>query len=227
MITDSIMVIDDDQDLRDSVVEILENYSYAVIACENAEAALHILADTVPRLVLVDNMMPGMGGMALIPLLKKDYPATKIIMITAFSTVDNAVAAMKSGADDYLAKPFRRDDLLMAVRKMLEMAKFEQQQVDPDMDEALACLANQIRRQILATLAENGEMRFMDITRTLEISDHTKVNFHLKNLKAGNLITQNREKVYRLTPQGKKIYDCLHLFAKKITSQLRRTNPDL
>jgi DNA-binding NtrC family response regulator len=218
MITDSIMVVDDDQDLRDSVVEILEDHGYAVISCENAEAALQKLADAVPRLVLVDNMMPGMGGMALIPLLKKDYPATKIIMITAFSTVDNAVAAMKSGADDYLAKPFRRDDLLVAVRRMLEMVKFEQQQVDPDMDEALACLANQIRRQILATLAENGEMRFMDITRTLGISDHTKVGFHLKNLKAIKLITQNREKVYRLTPQGKKIFDCLHLLAARITS---------
>jgi DNA-binding response OmpR family regulator len=218
MITESILVVDDDQDLRDSVVEILENSGYAVIACETAEAALQKMADVVPRLVLVDNMMPGMGGMALIPLLKKDYPGTKIIMITAFSTVDNAVAAMKSGADDYLAKPFRRDDLLMAVRRMLEMVKFECRQVDPDMDEALACLANQIRRQILTALSENGEMRFMDITRTLGISDHTKVGFHLKNLKTANLITQNREKIYRLTPQGKKIFDCLHLLAKRISS---------
>ncbi len=218
MITENIMVVDDDQDLRDSVVEILENHGYTVIACETAEAALQSMADTVPRLVLVDNMMPGMGGMALIPLLKKDYPATKIIMITAFSTVDNAVAAMKSGADDYLTKPFRRDDLLVAVRRIQERVKFENQQSDPNMDEALACLANQIRRQILATLAEKGAMRFMDITRSLGISDHTKVGFHLKNLKNSNLITQNREKIYRLTPQGKKIFDCLHLFAKNITS---------
>ncbi len=218
MITESIMVVDDDQDLRDSVVEILENYGYAVMACENAEAALEKMAEAVPRLVLVDNMMPGMGGLALIPLLKKDYPGTKIIMITAFSTVDNAVAAMKSGADDYLSKPFRRDDLLMAVRRMLEMVKFEHRQVDPDMDEALACLGSQIRRQILTALSENGEMRFMDITRTLGISDHTKVVFHLKSLKTGNLITQNREKIYRLTPQGKKIFDCLHLLAQRISS---------
>lgn len=211
------MVVDDDRDLRDSVVEILEDQGYTVIACHTAEKALQILSDTIPRLVLIDNMMPGMGGMALIPLLKKDCPGTKIIMITAFSTVDNAVAAMKSGADDYLPKPFRRDDLLMAVRRMLESAKFERQQDVPDMDEALACLANQIRRQILAALSENGEMRFMDITRTLGISDHTKVGFHLKNLKASSLITQNREKIYRLTPQGKKIFDCLHLLAKRIS----------
>jgi DNA-binding response OmpR family regulator len=176
------------------------------------------MADAVPRLVLVDNMMPGMGGMGLLQLLKKDYPGTKIIMITAFSTVDNAVAAMKSGADDYLSKPFRRDDLLMAIRRLLELAKFEHQQVDPDLDGALACLSNQIRRQILAALSENGEMRFMDITRTLGISDHTKVGFHLKTLKASNLISQNRGKIYRLTPQGKKIFDSLHQFALGISS---------
>lgn len=218
MITDTILVVDDDQDLRESVVEILEDAGYVVTACTTAEDALQAMQETTPRLALIDNMMPGMGGMALLPLLKRDYPGTKIIMITAFSTVDNAVAAMRSGADDYLSKPFRRDDLLVAVRRALEVLKFESQQAEPCMDEALACLSNPIRRQILVILAENGEMRFMDITRTLGIRDHTKVNFHLKNLKASNLIGQNREKSYRLTPQGEKIIECLHLLAKRISS---------
>lgn len=86
------------------------------------------------------------------------------------------------------------------------------------MDEALACLSNPIRRQILVTLSTKGEMRFMDITRTLGIGDHTKVNFHLKNLKTNNLISQNREKCYRLTSQGEKIIDCLQLLSKRISS---------
>ena len=119
MITDTIMVIDDDQDLRESIVEILEDDGYTVTACATAEAALQALADKIPRLVLVDNMMPGMGGMALLPLLKRDYPGTKIIMITAFSTVDNAVAAMRSGADDYLSKPINRDELESILSRLL------------------------------------------------------------------------------------------------------------
>ncbi len=217
MITETLMVIDDDQDLRETIVEILEDYGFSVIACATAEAALQAMRQDVPRLVLLDNMMPGMGGMALIPLLKKDYPATKIIMITAFSTVDNAVAAMKSGADDYLTKPFKRDELLVTVRRALEVLKFSEQQSEPCMDEALASLSNPIRRQILTMLSAKGEMRFMDITRTLGIQDHTKVNFHLKNLKSNSLISQNREKTYRLTSQGKKIIDCLHLLSKQIT----------
>jgi FixJ family two-component response regulator len=151
-------------------------------------------------------------------LLKNDFPRIKIIMITAFSTVDNAVAAMKSGADDYLSKPFKREELLVAVKRNLEELKFEKQQLDPAMDEALACLNNQIRRQILAALSMKKEMRFMDIIRYLGISDHTKINFHLKNLKSNNLVSQSREKCYRLTPQGHKMVDMLHLLSQKLSS---------
>lgn len=196
------MVIDDDQDLRESIVEILKGNGFTVIGCESAEDALQKIKFVIPSLIIVDNMMPGMGGLAFIPLVKRNYPSTMIIMITAFSTIDNAVEAMKSGADDYLAKPFRRNELLVAVKRNLEKLKFAQLPSETVMDDALACLANPIRRNILTALSEKKSMRFMDITRHLKISDHTKVNFHLKNLKSNNLICQNRDKEYRLTPEG-------------------------
>ncbi len=218
MTTETIMVIDDDQDLRESIIEILEDNDFAVIGCESAEVALQKIKLQIPDLIIVDNMMPGMGGMAFIPLVKNNYPGIMIIMITAFSTVDNAVAAMKSGADDYLAKPFRRDELLVSVKSNLEKLKFAQMLPETVMNDALACLSNPIRRNILAALSEKKTIRFMDITRHLEISDHTKVNFHLKNLKANNLICQDREKAYRLTPEGQKMVDCLHLLSTKFPS---------
>jgi len=218
MKTKTIMVIDDDLDLRESIIEILEGNNFTAIGCESAEIALEKIEIENPHLIIVDNMMPGMGGMAFIPLVKNKYPSILIIMITAFSTVDNAVAVMKSGADDYLAKPFRRDELLVAVRRHLEGLKFEQMLPETVMDDVLACLSNPIRRNILAALAEKKAMRFMDITRHLEISDHTKVNFHLKNLKSNNLISQDREKNYQLTPQGEKMIDCLHLLSTRFPS---------
>ncbi|MCK5069832.1 MAG: response regulator [Desulfocapsa sp.] len=218
MTAETILVIDDDQDLRESIIEILENNDFIASGCDCAETALEKIKTIPPRLVIVDNMMPGMGGMALMPLLKLDYPSIKIIMITAFSTVENAVSAMKSGADDYLSKPFRRDELLVAVRRNLEELKFSRQLADPGMDDALACLANQIRRQILVALTEEKQMRFMNLTRHLGISDHTKVNFHLKNLKMHKLISQDREKAYQLTPEGEKMIDCLKLLSKRIPS---------
>ena len=218
MTTDLIMVIDDDPDLRASIVDILEENGFSTIACETAEAALKELKITTPRLIIVDNMMPGMGGMAFLPLLENEYPNIKVIMITAFSTVDNAVSAMKSGADDYLAKPFKRDELLIAVKRNLEVLKFEQQLSAQGMDETLSCLSNQIRRQILITLSKKAEMRFMDITRHLEISDHTKVNFHLKNLKSNSLICHDPGKTYSLTRLGVKMVAYLQLFSNKILS---------
>jgi len=212
-----IFVIDDDQDLRESIAEILQQDGFEARCLATAEAALEELQDRAPSLAIVDNMMPGMGGMAFMPLLKQRSPGVKIVMITAFSTIDNAVAAMKSGADDYLAKPFKKDELLVTVRRNLEELKFQEKFAGPDMDEALACLANEIRRQILTALSNKGSMRFMDITRHLGISDHTKVNFHLKNLKANSLVSQRGDKVYSLTPQGKKMVDGLAQLSKKIS----------
>ena len=212
-----ILVIDDDQDLREGIVEILTENGFEALGCENAEAALQKMKIRRPSIVIADNIMPGMGGMALIPIIKRDHPDIKIIMITAFSTVDNAVAAMKSGADDYLAKPFKRDDLLVAVRRNLEVSKIERRHDCPNMDEALACLANPIRRQILDLLAKNKVMRFMDLSRRLGIKDHTKVNFHLKNLKSHHLLSQDRDKCYHLTPQGEKMVECLDLMSKRIS----------
>jgi FixJ family two-component response regulator len=212
-----IFVIDDDQDLRESISEILQQDNFEVRSLATAEAALEELKAGTPSLAIVDNMMPGMGGMAFMPLLKQQCPGVKIIMITAFSTIDNAVAAMKSGDDDYLAKPFKKDELIVAVRRNLEELKFQEKFAGPAMDDTLACLANEIRRQILTALSNKRSMRFMDITRHLGISDHTKVNFHLKNLKTNSLVSQSDDKVYSLTPQGKKMVDGLALLSKKIS----------
>lgn len=214
--SETIWVIDDDNDLRESITEILEDNGFNVRSFASAESALQEVQSQIPSLAIIDNMMPGMGGMAFIPILKKEQSHVKIIMITAFSTVENAVTAMKSGADDYLTKPFKRDDLLVTVQRSLEELKFEQQLTGPGMDDTLACLSNQIRRQILTVLSSKGKVKFMDITRYLMIGDHTKVNFHLKNLKTNSLVSQDREKRYYLTHQGEKMIECLSLLSKKI-----------
>lgn len=214
--SETICIIDDDQDLRESVTEILESNGFKVSSFATAEAALQGFHSQVPSLVIVDNMMPGMGGMAFVSILKKEHPHVKLVMITAFSTVENAVNAMKSGVDDYLAKPFKRGDLLVTVRRSLEEFKFQLQPVGPGMDDALSCLSNQIRRQILTLLSSKGRMRFMDITRHLKISDHTKVNFHLKNLKTNSLVCHDPEKFYVITEQGEKMVECLAVLSKQI-----------
>lgn len=216
MTNEKILIIDDDEELRENLEEILLDNHFTPTACGSAREALELIGENTPDLIIMDNMMPGMTGMSLLPLVKRNYPAIKIIMITAFSTVDNAVEAMKVGADDYIAKPFKRDELIMAVKRNIEAANFTQCVLKNGMDDALFCLSNPIRRQLLLLLSEKQTMRFMDIIRALGIEDHTKVNFHLKSLKTNDLVTQNKNKAYTLTPHGEKIIDCLMLLSHRI-----------
>jgi DNA-binding response OmpR family regulator len=162
--------------------------------------------------------MPGIGGMATLVQLKQRYPGCKVVMMTAFATVDNAVEAMRKGADDYVTKPFRIDDLLATVRRILEQARFAECRFLLDMDSTFNCLANVLRREILQ-LVGRQRIRFMDIVRSLEIEDHTKINFHLKTLRDAGLIRQDDRKFYELTAEGRRIVDCVGHLVKNLTSR--------
>jgi len=204
-----ILVVDDDQDLRENLVEILDEAGFLTDSASDGDEAIDKLINNGFDLVLLDSIMPGMGGMEVLPLIKRRFPQIKVIMLTAFSTVDGAVEAMRKGADDYLTKPFKINDLLVAVRRCLEEAKFVACDELLNMDDTFKCLANATRRKTLALLQEHGKLRFMDITRKLDIDDHTKVNFHLKVLKDTALLQQDGRKYYQLSAKGKKIIECM------------------
>jgi DNA-binding NtrC family response regulator len=217
-VSDKIFVVDDDKDLRENIGEILSDYGFDVTLFVSAELAQEGLKSCKPEIIILDNMMPGIGGMAFIPYVKATYPSVRVIMITAFATIDNAVDAMKAGADDYIQKPFKKDELIVTIKKNLEEKKFSECVVNIDLDDTLSCLSNQVRREILQILHENSGIRFMDITRKLNVTDHTKVNFHLKNLKSNNLIEQNPNKSYKLSDAGTKVIGCMTNMFSKLTS---------
>jgi predicted transcriptional regulator len=85
------------------------------------------------------------------------------------------------------------------------------------MDSTFSCLSNTIRRDILKLIDREQRLRFMDIARHLGIEDHTKMNFHLKLLRNADLVGQDENKYYILTPQGERIMACL--------SKLTKDNP--
>lgn len=208
----SILLVDDDTELRETVTEVLKGEGLEVVSVGDAESALDLVVDTGFDLVLLDLIMPGMGGMTAVPLIKKRSPKTRIIMISAFSTVSNAVEAMRLGADDYITKPFKIEDLLTSVRKNVEEARLDQCWTILDVDGVFNSLSNTTRRQIIWVLKENRSLRFMEIARSLEIQDHTKVNFHLKILKESGVITQDENRAYMLSDFGRHLADCLIIF---------------
>jgi len=213
-----ILVVDDDNEMRDNIMEVLADEDFEIFSAEHGENALEQVKNNSFDLVLLDLLMPGISGMEVLPLIKRESPSTQVIMVTAFSTVDNAVEAMRKGADDYITKPFKINDLRMTVRKCLEQAKFKSCKMLLDMDDTFSSLANSTRREILLLINSEGKIRFMDICRSLEIEEHTKVNFHLKVLKEASLIQQDERKSYALSEAGNKVIDCLNTVVKGLTS---------
>lgn len=212
-----ILIVDDDSEFRSHLIDILLGEGYETDSASSAKEALEKGQTQIFDVVLMDFMMPRMSGIDALQQMLKQQPKTKVIMITAFASVENAVDAIKRGACDYISKPFKVHDFLTTIRRVIEEAKFEDRVEKLDQDKAFNAIASPIRRNILKLLNDTGAMRLMEITRELYIEDHTKVIFHLKMLKEAGIIEQNQEKSYGLSEAGKNVINCL----KKMERVLR------
>jgi len=204
-----ILIVDDDEQLRLNLGGVLNEAGYRTESASSGKEALRLLDAREFDVVLLDYMMPKMSGMDALVTIRRLRPRAKVIMMTAFATVENAVDAIKKGANDYVAKPFKIAALLTAIERALEEAKFEVCLHKANFDDALSSLSNPIRRSIIKLLASRDEMRLMEITRELGIDDHTKVVFHLRLLKEAGFIAQDRDKSYSLAKEGFKAVECL------------------
>lgn len=115
-----ILIIDDDNSLRRVLEYNLQEEGYEVHAASSGEEGLYWFGQTKPDLVITDMKMTGMDGLMVLKSIKERSPETLVMIITAFGTVDVAVEAMKSGAYDYITKPFNRDELKLTVKKALQ-----------------------------------------------------------------------------------------------------------
>ncbi len=118
----TILVAEDEQVLRESVAELLTDEGYDVLQAANGKEAHDQLLQRPVDLILSDIRMPEMDGTQLLAHARQIAPQTPVIMMTAFGTVESAVAAMRSGAYDYLLKPVQFDDLLIKVQRALEFS---------------------------------------------------------------------------------------------------------
>ena len=118
----SILIIDDDERLR----ELLENYllekKLNVFTCDGFSSAKEILTYFIFDLVIVDRMMPGGDGIDLIQIIK-DKSNTPVIILTAMGESLSRIEGLKKKADDYMVKPFEPEELYLRIRKLLELFK--------------------------------------------------------------------------------------------------------
>lgn len=115
-----LLIVEDDVHLRETLTAFLTRSGYQVSAAHDGHEALELLDKELPDLVLTDVHMSGMDGLELLTEVKRRYPETIVIMMTAFSSIDTAVEAMRQGAEDYLSKPLQLADAQMSIARALE-----------------------------------------------------------------------------------------------------------
>lgn len=126
---ETILVVDDDESLSRIIEYQLKEEGYRVIVSNDGPTGLARVKEEKIALAIIDLQMPGMGGMDTLKEARKIDRDLVMIMITAYGTIETAVAAMKLGAYDYITKPFNKDELKMAVAKALEMRRLRSENV--------------------------------------------------------------------------------------------------
>ena len=115
-----IMVVDDEMIVRESFYHWFNKYGHDVDTAASGNEALDKLEERQFDLMFVDIKMPGMDGLELLDRVKTQYPETDVVIITAYGSIDSAIKAMKSGASDYLLKPFKPDHINLVMEKILQ-----------------------------------------------------------------------------------------------------------
>ena len=116
MAKQKVLVVEDEELMRTILRTLLEGEGYEVFTADSAEAAIRIFPDHDIAVTLTDIKMAGMDGLALLDRIKAIDENAIVIIMTAFSSVDSAIAALRKGAYDYVTKPFVNEDLLQRIR---------------------------------------------------------------------------------------------------------------
>jgi two-component system response regulator PilR (NtrC family) len=119
-----ILIVDDEEVLRDVLDAVLRREGFDIIAASSGEEALNVLDSSEEiDLVILDVMLPGISGIDTMRAIRISNPHLPVIIITAFSSIDGAIDAMKQGAFHYIPKPFKNEEVVLTVNKALEQRR--------------------------------------------------------------------------------------------------------
>ncbi len=123
----TVLVVDDEPAMREMLVSLLEEEGIRAHPAASVDEAVSIARDADFDAVVSDIRMPGKDGIALLAELREARPETPVILMTAFGSIDSAVDAMRSGAFDYITKPFKRGAVLASLERAFELRALEQE----------------------------------------------------------------------------------------------------
>ncbi|HLE85864.1 MAG TPA: sigma-54 dependent transcriptional regulator [Thermoanaerobaculia bacterium] len=119
----SILIIDDEEVLQDVLSSLLRKEGYEVLSARTGEEGLRLLGEEEVDLVLLDLMLPGMSGLEVLRQIRRTTPEMVVVVITAYSSIEGAIRAMREGAFHYIPKPFKNEEVLLTVRKGVEQRR--------------------------------------------------------------------------------------------------------
>ncbi|MEW5900189.1 MAG: sigma-54 dependent transcriptional regulator [Acidobacteriota bacterium] len=125
----TIHVIDDEPIIHEVLGQLLTSEGFEVELSSNGEEALEKQSAQAFDVTLLDLLMPGLDGIEVLKAIKKIDPFAVIIIITAYGSVESAIAAMKMGAYDYIQKPFKHDELLLTIKRALEHKNLQDENI--------------------------------------------------------------------------------------------------
>jgi len=119
MAQEKILVIDDELFVRELLQEFLIKEGYKVYVAESGEKGINLIRATPVEIALIDLKMPGMDGISALKEIKKIAPDTIAIILTGYPTIESSIEALRSGAYDYVVKPFKLNDLKNTIARAL------------------------------------------------------------------------------------------------------------
>ena len=126
-----VWIVDDDRSIRWVIEKALSREGIAFNSFSSAQEALDALSGGAPEVLVSDIRMPGLSGLELLQAVKQRHPAVPVIVMTAYSDLDSAVAAFQGGAYEYLPKPFDVDQAVELIRRALDESRRESEAVEP------------------------------------------------------------------------------------------------
>jgi two-component system nitrogen regulation response regulator NtrX len=126
----SILVIDDERAVRTTIAEIMEDEGYTAFVAEDAAAGLDMLSQKEISIVILDVLLPGIGGIAALEMIRAQWPEIEVIVISGHANIDTAVRAVKLGAFDYLEKPLSIDRLSTVCRNAISLISLREENTE-------------------------------------------------------------------------------------------------
>ncbi len=175
-----VLVVDDEPGVLSVLASILEREGYEVLSARNADEALSLFDGPGAGVVLSDVRMPGRDGVSLLSQLRERDPELPVILMTGFGTIDAAVEAMRLGATDYVTKPFKRERILDALRRVSDRSKRD----------GAVRMDERVLAEALDECLTVREITDLYIDRVLELNGGNKVQ-------AARMLGINRRTIYR------------------------------